>query len=132
MRTITLNNKLYTEVDVSLMELNQIQLLIEELQSEIFKKSSEKRKLCTLPACKKDVKTLKKVAKLTDELSELQIAQTWVGRIKKQKRDTMSKEKQWFRAAFISLSFLVRKGLLEKVIKETNEKLGYTIDLPIA
>ena len=44
----------------------------------------------------------------------------------------MSKEKQWFRAAFISLSFLVRKGLLEKVIKDTNEKLGYTIDLPIA
>lgn len=127
MYMIELEDGPVTEVDVQFMELNEINNLLTRVQAEIVKCSDEKRKLSTLPLCKKDVKTLKKVTRLTSRLSELQLAQGWIGRVRKQKRDTQQKERDWYRCWMKIAQDSIRKGLFEKITEQTNIKMQYSI-----
>jgi hypothetical protein len=129
MRSVDLNKRTLTEVDIGFMELDEINQVLEEVQSEIFKAAKEKKTLTTLPRCKKDIKSMRKVNKLSKRLMDLQEAQCWIGRIRKQKRDTMQKEKRWYRAFYSLTKDTVRKSVLEKLIQQTNEKMDYAINL---
>lgn len=127
MYMIELEDGPVTEVDVQFMELDEINNLLTRIQAEIVKCSDEKRKLSTLPLCKKDGKTLKKVTRLTSRLSELQLAQGWIGRVRKQKRDTQQKERDWYRCWMKIAKDSIRKGLFEKITEQTNIKMQYSI-----
>lgn len=127
MYMIELEDGPVTEVDVQFMELDEINNLLTRIQAEVAKCSTEKRKLSTLPLCKKDVKTLKKVTRLTSRLSELQLAQGWIGRVRKQKRDTQQKERDWYRQWYKIAQDSIRKGLFEKITEQTNIKMQYSI-----
>ncbi len=129
MRSVYLNERLLTEVDIGFMEINEINQVLEEIQSEIFKAAKEKKNLTTLPRCNKDTKSLKKVNTLSKKLIDLQEAQYWIGGFRKQKRDTLQKEKQWYRAFYSLTKASVRKGVLEKLIEQTNKKVEYAISL---
>lgn len=129
MRSVDLNERTLTEVDIGFMELDEINQVLEEVQSEIFKAAKEKKTLTTLPRCRKDSKTLKKVNKLSKRLMDLQEAQCWIGRVRKQKRDTMQREKKWYRTFYSLTKDTVRKGVLEKLVQQTNEKMDYAINL---
>lgn len=129
MRSINLNGRTVTEVDVGFMKLDEVNQILEEIQSEIFKTAKEKRSLTTLPQCKKDTKSLRKVNALSKRLMDLQEAQCWIGRFRKKKRDTMQKEKTWYRAFYSLTKDTIRKGVLEKLIEQTNKKVEYSISL---
>lgn len=123
------NRGVVSEVDCRFMELSELQLISEEIQSEIFELSKEKRSINSLPKCKKDTKTLKRYNRTVDRLCDLHDALNWVSRLKKQKRDTMAKDKQWYRNFFIYARENLRKSQFEKFIEQTNLNTGYSIDL---
>lgn len=116
-----------SEVDVQFMELSEIQQLMDRLQSELLLLAKEKKVLSTLPSCKKSQKTLKRLTKISTRLISIQEAVCWISRIKKNKRDTMAKEKAWLYSFYKYAQENLRQKQFDKFVKQTNIKMQYTI-----
>lgn len=89
--------------------------------------AKEKKVLSTLPSCKKNQKTLKRLTKISTRLISIQEAVCWISRIKKNKRDTMAKEKAWLYSFYKYAQENLRQKQFDKFVKQTNIKMQYTI-----
>lgn len=122
---IWLNKRKITSVDVQMMDLNEINSLIFECQTEIHRLVNEKLKLTTLPGKLKNTKTIAMVRELTSNIMHVQDFVNYVSVIKKQKRDNQLKERDWYRKFYEMTKLNIRDGLFEKIEKQTEKEIGF-------
>lgn len=129
MRCIELDGKCITEVDVQFMQLDEITELMDRVQSEVFRLAKQKKQIGTLPKSKKDGSTLKKLTNISSSLIEFQSALTWLGKYKKQKRDTMAKEKEYFKEFYLLAKKSLPKRKFDKLVEQVTTIKGYSINI---
>lgn len=129
MKGFVLHDKFYREDDLKTMSVNELNILIVNIQEEIHRTAKQKQKLTTLPNSKKNDKTLGKATHLGTVLMDLQDANNLVSTYRKNARDTMVKDKEYFKQFYKFAKEELRKGQFEKLVELTNQKTGYSIDL---
>lgn len=67
-----LNDKVYNEVDLSFLSIDELNNLTYEIQTEIKNLAKQKQKIATLPKNLKDTKSLKKLTNIKAKLIDLQ------------------------------------------------------------
>lgn len=128
MKTIELEDgTTVTEFDVQLMSVEEISELTCKIQSEIGRCSTAKRHLGLTAKSKKDKKTNQKYVRLADRLTLLSEAQSWIGLIKRKKKDVTQKEFEWYRKFFNIAKESMKEKVIEKLVSETNSKMNYNI-----
>lgn len=125
MRAIDLGYKVVQKEEVQDMDLIELNTLMCELQEQIHITAAEKNKLTTLPKNKKDGKTIVRVRKLTEKIMQLQDAVNYVSAIKKQKRETISSERDWLRHFYSLTQLSIQKGVFDKLVSEVTTQMGY-------
>lgn len=125
MRAIDLGYKVIQKEEVQSMDLIELNTLMCELQEQIHITAAEKNKITTLPKNKKDGKTIVRVRKLTEKIMQLQDAVNYVSAVKKAKRDSQSRERDWLKNFYNLVQLSVRKGVFDKLVSETTAQIGY-------
>lgn len=125
MRAIDLGYKVVQKEEVQSMDLVELNTLMCELQEQIHITAVEKNKLTTLPKNKKDGKTIVRVRNLTEKIMQLQDAVNYVSSVKKAKRDSQSRERDWLKNFYNLVQLSVRKGVFDKLVSETTAQIGY-------
>lgn len=125
MRAIDLGYKVVQKEEVQDMDLIELNTLMCELQEQIHITAAEKNKLTTLPKNKKDGKTIVRVRKLTEKIMQLQDAVNYVSAVKKAKRDSQSRERDWLKNFYTLVQLSVRKGVFDKLVSEVTAQMGY-------
>lgn len=123
-----LNNKTYTKTELSKMSLKELSELTVDIQEEIHRLAAEKRQLLTLPKQKKNGRTLNKAVSIGKHIALLQTFANTVSHCKKCLRDSMQKERDFYKVFLQITKKKVNKRLFQKLICETEEQCKYTIN----
>lgn len=125
MRTIQLNNSTITDTDLQFMELHEINSIMCELQEKSHKLAAEKRRLTTLPKNKKNGKTISEVTGLSEQLMKIQDDINYVSMLKKNKRDVMQKERDFYQKFAEIAKRTLKKNVFQSILGEATQELGY-------
>lgn len=122
---LVIGDKSYTKAEIDLLSIPELNKLMCEVQEAIHKAAAEKNYLTTLPNNRKNIKTLKKVKSVSNDLMTLQDSVNYISAVRKAKRDTQMTEIQWLRKFYDLCSVSLRKSQMSKLECETTAQVGY-------
>lgn len=122
-----LNDKVYNEVDLSFLSIDELNDLTYEIQTEIKKLAKQKQKIATLPKNLKDTKSLKKLTNIKARLIDLQNFQLAITNKKRLLKKSASQQLDWYKCFLKHAEATIRKGKFDKLVQATNEVMNYSI-----
>lgn len=122
-----LNDKVYNEVDLSFLSIDELNDLTYEIQTEIKNLAKQKQKIATLPKNLKDAKSLKKLTNIKARLIDLQNFQLAITNKKRLLKKSASQQLDWYKCFLKHAEATIRKGKFDKLVQATNEVMNYSI-----
>lgn len=122
-----LNEKVYNEVDLSFLSIDELNDLTYEIQTEIKNLAKQKQKIATLPKNLKDAKSLKKLTNIKARLIDLQNFQLAITNKKRLLKKSASQQLDWYKCFLKHAEATIRKGKFDKLVQATNEVMNYSI-----
>lgn len=121
------NDKVYDEVDLSSLSIDELNDLTYEIQTEIKNLAKQKQKISTLPKNLKDTKSLKKLTNIKAKLIDLQNFQLAITNKKRLLKKSANQQLDWYKCFLKHAEATIRKGKFDKLVQATNEVMNYSI-----
>lgn len=122
-----LNDKVYSEVDLSFLTLDELNQLSSEIVQEINNLAKQKQKLSTLPKGLKDAKSFKKLVSVKTRLIKLNDFQIYISSLKRKLKKSAHQQIEWYKSFYKNVQEKMRDKKFENIVHTTDVAMGYSI-----
>lgn len=127
MKAYYLNGKKYTKDMIRNMSIQELEELSVEIQENIQQCSLLRKRIHLFNSKKLNDVNKKKLMSCESKISIFYQMATFVGCVKKGKRDSMQKERDWYKEFFHRVDY-DSSILIDDIIDDVNTRMGYTIE----